>query len=401
LMAPAGATAESVRTSAMERYPNGYIAVIEGGVPSGASGAYCLIGGRPAADVVREVSAGALATVAVGSCASDGGAAAASGGQTGAGGVRSLVPNGKLITLPGCPMNIENVVAVWVNYIASGQLPAVDGMGRPLFAYGDLIHNKCERRPHFEFGEFATEWGDEGAQKGWCLYRMGCKGPETNANCPTVKFSEGLSWPVKAGTGCFGCTMPGFWDAMSPFYRRLQSPIPFGLAPNINADQVGVVLVGGIAAVTMVHGGATFVREQRNNALRRRRTRRAARAGRAEVTASEAAAGAAEVAGSVAELAGAPAEVGAVPVALAAGGALAPSAAVEPSVPTQPPMPPEPGATPHAAEAEAATAAIAVAGRPVVAEPEEPAVTEPDVPRAAEAPPVAEAPVAPPDPEVR
>ena len=111
----------------MERYPNGYFAVIEGAVPTGASGAYCLIGGRPAADVVREVAAGALATVAVGSCAFDGGAAGASGGQTGAGGVRSLVPNGKLITLPGCPMNVENVVKVWVNYIASGELPPWTG----------------------------------------------------------------------------------------------------------------------------------------------------------------------------------------------------------------------------------------------------------------------------------
>ena len=102
LMAPAGAAAGLVLTSAMERYPNGYMAVVEGAIPTGASGAYCLVGGRPVGDVVREVSDGAMATLAVGSCAFDGGAAAANGGQTGAGGVRSQVGNGRLITLPGC-----------------------------------------------------------------------------------------------------------------------------------------------------------------------------------------------------------------------------------------------------------------------------------------------------------
>ena len=289
LMAPAGAPAQRALANAMELYPNGYFAVIEGAVPTGASGAYCLIDGRPAADVVREVSAGALATVAVGSCAFDGGAAAASGGQTGAGGVRSLVPNGKLITLPGCPMNIENVVAVWVNYIASGQLPALDGMGRPLFAYGDLIHNKCERRPHFEFGEFALAWGDEGAQKGFCLYKLGCKGPETMANCPTARYGAGTSWNVRAGHGCIGCTMPDFWDSMGSAYKRLPPFVPF--FPNITADQVGVAMVAGITAVAAVHAVGMGTRFKRRAAIERREAAAAtavvAAAASGDVTAEE------------------------------------------------------------------------------------------------------------------
>ncbi len=268
LMAPAGASADLVLTSAMERYPNGYFAVIEGAIPTGASGAYCLVGGRPVADVVREVSAGALATLALGSCAFDGGAAAASGGQTGAQGVRSLVGNGRLITLPGCPMNVENVVAAWTHYIASGELPAVDAMGRPLFAYGDLIHNKCERRPHFEFGEFALTWGDEGAQKGWCLYKLGCKGPETMANCPTVRYGDGTSWNVRAGHGCIGCTMPDFWDAMGSAYKRLPPVVPF--FPNITADQVGVAMVGGIALVAGAHAVGMGTRFKRRGVIERR-----------------------------------------------------------------------------------------------------------------------------------
>jgi hydrogenase small subunit len=267
-LAPSGASAGLVLTDVMARFPNGYFAVVEGAIPTGASGAYCLVGGRPVADVVREVSDGAIATLAVGSCAFDGGAPAASGGQTGAGGVRSLVGNGKLITMPGCPMNVENIVAAWAHYITLGELPAVDGMGRPLFAYGDLVHNKCERRPHFEFGEFSLAWGDEGAQKGWCLYKVGCKGPETMANCPTVRYGDGTSWNVRAGHGCVGCTMPDFWDAMGSAYKRLPPVVPF--LPNITVDQVGVAMVGGIAAVAGVHAVGMGVRFKRRAAIERR-----------------------------------------------------------------------------------------------------------------------------------
>ena len=104
LLAVAGADAELARTSAMDLYPDGYLAIVEGAVPSGASGAYCMTAGRPVADIVREVCAGAIATIAVGSCACDGGAPAAGSNTTQAAGVRSLA-GGKYMALPGCPVN--------------------------------------------------------------------------------------------------------------------------------------------------------------------------------------------------------------------------------------------------------------------------------------------------------
>ena len=259
LLVASGPDAELARTAAMARYPDGYIAVIEGAIPSGAGGAYCLVGGRPLADVAREVSDGALATIALGSCAFDGGAPAASGGPTGAGGVRGMV-GGKLVSLPGCPMNVVNLSATIVHYLAAGNLPPADMMGRPLFAYGNLIHNQCERRPHFEFGEFALTWGDEGAQKGWCLYKLGCKGPETMANCPTARYGDKLSWNVRAGVGCVGCTTPRFWDSMLPAYLRLGSPVPF--MPSLTADTVGAVLLGAVGGAAVLHSGGMIARRK-------------------------------------------------------------------------------------------------------------------------------------------
>ena len=260
IMASSGTDAVAARASAIGG-ATGYLAVVEGSIPSAVDGTFCIVGGRAFADVAREVCAGALATVALGSCAFDGGISAASGGSTAAQGAGAVVHPGTLINLPGCPVNVENLTATLVHYLTFKALPPTDGRGRPLFAYGGLIHNQCERRAHFEFGEFVLAWGDEAAQKGWCLYKMGCKGPQTFANCPTVGYAGGTSWAVQAGHGCIGCTMPGFWDSMGPAYWRLPPPLAF--APNVTTDQIGQAAVAGVAALTVVHGAASWVRGRR------------------------------------------------------------------------------------------------------------------------------------------
>jgi len=286
LMAPSGDAAVATRTGLAERYPNGYFAVVEGAIPTADDGMACAVGGRPFRDVVREVADGALATIAIGACAVDGGVPAASGGGTDAVGVADVAPKARLVNLPGCPVNVANVTATIAHYLAFDELPATDARHRPYFAYGGLVHNQCERRSHFEFGEFVLAWGDEGAQKGWCLYKLGCKGPETFANCPTVQYASETSWNVKAGQGCIGCTMPRFWDSMGPAHARLPSTLPF--APNVTADQIGLALVGGVAALTVAHGTATYARELRNRVVGRRRaaaaTRQATPAPTAELT---------------------------------------------------------------------------------------------------------------------
>jgi hydrogenase small subunit len=272
LMAPAGAvTGKAI--DALTAARSEYLLVVEGSIPTGADGAFCLVGGRPVQDIVREVGAGAAAVIALGSCAVDGGLAAAAGGPTGATGIASLVPGDRLVCLPGCPANVDNVVLTIVHYLTTKELPPTDARRRPLFAYGGLIHNQCERRAHFEFGEFVTEWGSEGAQKDWCLYKMGCKGPETYANCPTQRYASGTSWPVKAGHGCIGCTMPGFWDSNSPFYRRLPDPLPF--VPGLTVDNIGQLMIGAVVGVTALHGTVTFTSGKVGGALARRRARRA------------------------------------------------------------------------------------------------------------------------------
>jgi hydrogenase small subunit len=158
----------------------------------------------------------------MGSCAVDGGLASALPNPTQATGVDTIIPNlSNLVNLPGCPANVVNLVATIVHLITFDHLPEVDASHRPFFAYGEQIHEECPREDYYEEGKFVLEWGDEGHKNGWCLYKMGCRGPRTHANCRFVKWNDGTSWTIESGHGCIGCTEPHFWDSMVPFYQPL------------------------------------------------------------------------------------------------------------------------------------------------------------------------------------
>ena len=159
---------------------------------------------------------------------------------TGALGVHEAVPGIKVINMAGCPHNPVNTAAVLVHYLTFNDLPALDQYNRPLFAYGRVIHDQCERRAHYDAGRFVTEWGDEGHRKGWCLYKMGCKGPAATFNCPIVQWNDHTSWPIRAGHGCIACASPRFWDHMSPFYDRLPNVPGFGV--EVTAGEIGARL---------------------------------------------------------------------------------------------------------------------------------------------------------------
>ena len=252
IMAPAGHQAEKSLMDVVKNHKGNYLVVVEGSIPMKDDGVYCCIGGRTAIDLAREVCGNAIATIAVGTCATHGGIPAASPNPTGAVGIKEAVPGATVINLPGCPVNAENITATVVHYLTFGKLPTTDDLGRPLFAYGKRIHDNCERRGSFDAGQFVQQWGDDGHRKGWCLYEMGCKGPSTFHNCPTVKYNEGTSWPVQGGHGCIGCAEPSFWDTMSPFYKRLPK-VP-GISVEKTADKVGAGIAAVTAAGILAHG---------------------------------------------------------------------------------------------------------------------------------------------------
>jgi hydrogenase small subunit len=259
LMAAAGAQAESALAGTVRDFAGKYIALVEGAIPTAAGGAYCTIGGRSALQIAREVCGQAAATIAVGTCATFGGIPAARPNPTGAVSVGDAVPGIKnLINMSACPMNAENITALLVYYMTMKQWPPLDRYRRPLFAYGKLIHDNCERRAHFDAGQYVEAWGDEAHRQGACLYKMGCKGPATSQNCPEVRWNEGTNWPIGCGHPCVGCAEPNFWDTMTPFYRRLPN-VP-GFNESANIDKIGLGAAAIVGAAVVAHGVGEIVR---------------------------------------------------------------------------------------------------------------------------------------------
>jgi len=253
IMAAAGHQAEQALANTVKNKSGQYLVVIEGSIPTGANGAYCTIGGRSALQIAREVCGGAAAVIAIGTCAAFGGLPAAAPNPTGALGVADAVPGLKaLINLPACPAHVENLTALIVYFLTFKQWPPLDSYRRPLFAYGKTIHDNCERRAHFDASQYVENWGDEGHRTGYCLYKMGCKGPVSYQNCPNVRWNGGTNWPIGCGHPCIGCAEADFWDKMTPFYKHLQGVPGFGIASDV--DKVGLWASVGVGAAFAAHG---------------------------------------------------------------------------------------------------------------------------------------------------
>jgi hydrogenase small subunit len=211
LDAGAGHNVEAIKKQSMIDNKGKYLLVVEGAIPVKDNGIYCKIAGETMLDLTREAAENAAAIVAYGSCASWGGVQSASPNPTGATGAPQVLKDKAVVTIPGCPPNPANFIGTVLYFVTYGKLPPIDDKGRPKWAYGRLIHENCYRRPHFDAGRFATEFGDEGHRKGYCLYKLGCKGPETYNNCPSLEYNNvgGGVWPIGVGHPCFGCSEEG------------------------------------------------------------------------------------------------------------------------------------------------------------------------------------------------
>jgi hydrogenase small subunit len=166
-----------------------------------------------------------------------------------------------VVNIAGCPPIADVVTATIMHFLTFNRLPDMDAEGRPLFAYGARIHDQCPRRAHYDAGQYAQSFDDEGARKGWCLYQVGCKGPATFSPCPIFQWNGHTDWPIGAGHPCIGCTEPNFWDTMTPFYERLPAVAGFGVERT--ADVIGGALAVGTAAGIAAHAIATGVQNRR------------------------------------------------------------------------------------------------------------------------------------------
>jgi len=261
IMAAAGWQAEQNLEEAREKFKGRFILCVEGGIPTKMDGSFLTLGAhaQKGKDVLKETAQKAAAIISVGTCSSFGGIQAAAPNPTGAVGVDKIIDK-PVINVPGCPPSAKNIVGTILNVILFGELPAVDNFNRPKFAYGLRIHDLCERRGHFDAGEFVESFGDNGAENGFCLYKVGCKGPYTFNNCSRERFNQHTSWPVQAGHGCIGCSEPDFWDTMAPYEEPLADRKFSSITADATADSIGITILGVAGAAIAAHAAISAIK---------------------------------------------------------------------------------------------------------------------------------------------
>jgi hydrogenase small subunit len=258
LSAASGHQAEMARKRVMKEHDGEYLLVVEGSIPRQE---YCAtIGGVSAKELLLESARGAKAIIAYGTCSSWGGIAGAKPNPTEAVSVADLVTDKPVIRVPGCPPIGEVMTGVIAHMITFDRLPELDHLGRPKAFYRHRIHDKCNRRAYFDAGLFAESFDDEGAKQGYCLYKLGCKGPTTYNSCAEMRWNGGVGFPILSGNPCIGCSEKNFWDNGPLFVRRAKIPATQTTA---DLDKIGLYTVGATVAGIAAHAAITAVKKKR------------------------------------------------------------------------------------------------------------------------------------------
>jgi len=235
LQAAAGKAAERTCKQSIKSNFGHYLLIVEGSLPTHSKGAYSSCTGISSLEQLKDAAEGAAAIIAVGSCAAFGGIPHAEPNPTGARSVAQLMDTGRipsrpLANIPGCPPLPVAMSATLAHVVVFGEFPKLDALRRPLALYGKTIHDRCSRLSFFQRGLFAKGFDDEGARKGWCLFKLGCKGPATHNACALYRWNGGVSSPVESGHPCLGCSEPDFWDG-DGFYHPISGRIPIETKP--------------------------------------------------------------------------------------------------------------------------------------------------------------------------
>ncbi|MDR2492469.1 MAG: hydrogenase small subunit [Coriobacteriales bacterium] len=267
LSAGAGHSLELAKAQTIEA--GGYLLLIEGALMEGWDGNALRIAEEKGTEIVLHAARHAKAIICAGSCAVDGGWQAAHPNPGGAIGIQPFLEKARahgeidvvppIINVPCCPSNPEHIIAILVDSLLIEKLPELDSKNVPSLMFGQTVHDNCPRHGHFENGEFVYRFGSEEEKKGYCLYALGCKGPQTKSNCPIVRWNRRVSWCVEAGAPCIGCATvnpakQGYnWvDLNTPFLGRFKN---ISLA-GIQIDPTFIAFgVGAVAAVALIAHG--------------------------------------------------------------------------------------------------------------------------------------------------
>lgn len=276
VMAGTGYVAMQAIEDTVKENSGKYVLIVEGPIPMGEGEDFCTFGleketidfngfqrpkDKPIYEWMKELVPGAAAVISMGNCASYGGIPGANASVTHATPVPDVVKeiSGKdkpVICIGGCPPHPDWLIGTVVEYLTTKKVPALDKYLRPKAYFGKLIHENCERRASFDAGLFLEDWNDVNEDYKLCMFKMGCKGPVTYADCPTRRWNSGVNWCVGNNAPCHGCAEPAFYEDLAPLYEPL---------PNVNFSGVSSVTEGlgwAAAGATVLGIGANYIYKQ-------------------------------------------------------------------------------------------------------------------------------------------
>lgn len=274
ISAAAGYKAMEAITTTAKDAKGKYVLVVEGPIPKSENGEYCTFGlesgtkdlmgnpvpkDKPIEVWMQELVPGAAAVLANGNCASFGGIPAANASVTGSTPVSEFVAgidkNKPVVNVGGCPSHPDWFVGtamdviLWLNGVKGK--PSLNSNLLDTQFFGKLIHENCERRAAFDSGLFLENWNDNSPDFNLCMFKQGCKGPVTYADCPTRRWNSQVNWCVGASGPCHGCASPDFYKNLSPLYTELPNMNFAGITPAV--DAVGWVAAGATAVGVGAH----------------------------------------------------------------------------------------------------------------------------------------------------
>lgn len=273
VMAGTGQTAVEAIDVTLKDMKGKYVLVVEGPVPTKENGDFCTFGlgsgkkslmgnevpnDKPIQEWMNELVPGAAAVIANGNCASFGGIPGANSGVTGATPVPKIVAKidskKPVVNVGGCPSHpdwfVGTVLEALLFLQGKGKLNLNENNMSKTF-FGQLIHENCERRAAFDAGLFLEDWNDQSPDMALCMFKMGCKGPVTYADCPTRRWNSKVNWCVGANGPCHGCASPDFYQLLSPLYKPLPNVNFAGITPAV--DTLGWVAAGATAVGVGAH----------------------------------------------------------------------------------------------------------------------------------------------------
>jgi len=270
---------QAYRQAAEGTLASPYIVVVEGSIPDDQSldgqGSFAAMGSgadwppskatarspeQPvkATDWMWALAPGAAIVIAIGTCATWGGIPAAVGNITGSMGLGDYLGSSyrsarglPVVNLPGCAPIGDNFTELLKELLlfldGSQQLPDFDELGRPMWMFGETVHRHCPKAGYYEEGVFSEEPGDN-----QCLVEIGCWGPVVQCNIVERGAINHMGGCMVAGGACIGCTMPGFPDKYSPFYKA-----PPGSAISGTTSRITGGAIRRLRRISMASGNTT------------------------------------------------------------------------------------------------------------------------------------------------